>query len=291
MGKEIGAVGIVPPRMKLGLLPGRLPLDTLIWPMGQPDRLRGRQLHHMTCHDHLLMGPRTTSYYRPGFGTRANVSVMMLEPRIVQERHVRQLRRFHWRFHKVLSAVEADLVDRIPNGAFFPFGSTWIQDPEDLDTTKRYMVSLIASAKRSQPGHLVRHEIVGWSRAEGIELQALGGGYRPFEKKYEGLAPYRFSVVIENSMEPNYFTEKLIDAILCDCVPIYLGCPNIERFFDISGMIVCKNADDVRDAVKSASEELYLDKISALRAIKPKAAHLGAVNQRAARLLLEGAAA
>ncbi|TLP58437.1 hypothetical protein FEE96_18570 [Parasedimentitalea maritima] len=286
MHDEEPAVGILSPAAKLGLVPSRYSLDNLSWPLGQPQRLLGKQLKDLDRRDHLLLHPRTTSYYRPSFGTRAQVSVMVLEPRIVHERHIEKLRRFHWRFHKVLTAVEDDLIAHIPNGVFFPFGSTWVENCDDLDVTKTKMTSLIASAKRSQPGHLIRHEIVDWAKANAMDLVALGGGYQPFAQKQEGLAPYRFSVVIENSNEPNYFTEKLIDTILCGAVPIYLGCPNIDRFFDTSGMIICKNADDIRQAVKNTSEQLYQSKLPALRAIYDKATYWGDLEGRAARVLL-----
>ena len=50
--------------------------------------------------------------------------------------------------------------------------------------------------------------------------------------KFLGLAPYRYSIVLENSEEKNYWTEKLADAFLSWCVPIYWGCPNLNDFFD-----------------------------------------------------------
>ncbi|WP_238704928.1 glycosyltransferase family 10 domain-containing protein [Parasedimentitalea marina] len=286
MPQDNPTVGILAPAAKLGFVPHLYPLDKLHWPLGQPERLLGKQLKDLGRKDHLLLPPRSTSYFRPSFGTRAKVSVMVLEPRIVQERHIQKLLRFHWRFHKVLAAVEDDLIAHIPNGVFFPFGSTWVDNVDSLDLTKSRMTSLIASAKRSQPGHLVRHNIVDWARANEMDLVALGGGYHPFENKHEGLAPYRFSVVIENSNETNYFTEKLIDTILCGCVPIYLGCPNIDRFFDTSGMIICKDENDIRHAVENASEQLYQSKLPALQAIRDKAAHWGDLEGRAARALL-----
>ena len=42
---------------------------------------------------------------------------------------------------------------------------------------------------------------------------------------------YKFSVVIENTIEPEYFTEKIINPLLCGCIPIYLGCKNINNYF------------------------------------------------------------
>lgn len=50
--------------------------------------------------------------------------------------------------------------------------------------------------------------------------------------KLPGLERYRYSLVLENSSQMNYWTEKLADALLAWCVPVYWGCPNIGDFFD-----------------------------------------------------------
>lgn len=47
------------------------------------------------------------------------------------------------------------------------------------------------------------------------------------ESKFEILNNYRYSLVIENSM--NYMSEKLFDALLARSIPVYVG-PNIEKF-------------------------------------------------------------
>ena len=50
--------------------------------------------------------------------------------------------------------------------------------------------------------------------------------------KLAGLLPYNYTVVLENSSQSNYWTEKLADAYLSWCIPIYWGCPNISHFFN-----------------------------------------------------------
>ena len=42
---------------------------------------------------------------------------------------------------------------------------------------------------------------------------------------------YKFSIVIENTRNPEYFTEKIMIPLLCGCIPIYLGCLNINNYF------------------------------------------------------------
>jgi hypothetical protein len=48
---------------------------------------------------------------------------------------------------------------------------------------------------------------------------------------------YQFSIVMENTKETNYFSEKLLDCLLTKTIPIYYGCPNIQDFFDTIGWI------------------------------------------------------
>ena len=40
---------------------------------------------------------------------------------------------------------------------------------------------------------------------------------------------------MENNIEPDYFTEKLIDCFLTGTVPIYLGPKQVENYFDPNG--------------------------------------------------------
>ena len=279
-------VAILPNHMKLGLRPARIALDDLIWPLGQPDALRGGQLGDLGRDDHLVVFPRDTLHFRPGFGTKARISVVIMEPAAIHGHHFKLLRWTSRRFHRVLCTDEA-LLAAIPNGVFFPFGSTWVPNWRTLDTTKSNSCSLIASAKRSQEGHVLRHAIADWAASTRQDVDLMGGGYAPFGDKSEGLAPYRYSVVIENVRERNYFTEKLIDAILCQTVPIYWGCPNIADFLDTSGMIICQSAQDIQAAVQAASPEDYAARLPALLAAQPKAAEFGDIFTRAARAVLD----
>lgn len=42
---------------------------------------------------------------------------------------------------------------------------------------------------------------------------------------------YKFSIVIENFINPEYFSEKIMIPLLCGCIPIYIGCSNINNYF------------------------------------------------------------
>jgi len=55
--------------------------------------------------------------------------------------------------------------------------------------------------------------------------------------KEEGLFPYKYTFVCENTKEENYFTEKLADGILSECLCFYCGCPNISEFINKDAII------------------------------------------------------
>lgn len=55
-----------------------------------------------------------------------------------------------------------------------------------------------------------------------------GFDWRDVHKVYEN---YKFCIVIENSREPEYISEKIFISLLCGCVPLYLGSTNIDEYF------------------------------------------------------------
>lgn len=48
---------------------------------------------------------------------------------------------------------------------------------------------------------------------------------------YDIYKDYKFSIVIENYIHPEYFSEKIMIPLLCGCIPIYIGCSNIDNYF------------------------------------------------------------
>ena len=45
---------------------------------------------------------------------------------------------------------------------------------------------------------------------------------------YDG---YQFHICIENIQSNHYFSEKIINSLLTNTTPVYLGCRNIETYF------------------------------------------------------------
>ena len=282
------AIAIMPPHVKPGLRRGRAPLDDMMWPLGRPERLSspGAVMADLGPQDHLIGFPQNIPVGWPGRGTRAKVSIILPEPAAIQSDLQERVAHAARRFHRVLSYNE-DLLARLPNGILFPYGVCWVPDWRDRDMAKTQMCSIIASAKRSQAGHALRHAMVDHVRDQGLDVDVLGRAYKPFYLKAEGLAPYRYSLVIENVRERNCFTEKLIDAVLCQTVPIYWGCPNIGDFMDTSGMILCEGEGDMRAALQSMSEDDYAARLPGLLAAQKGAVKYEDIYIRAARAVAE----
>ncbi len=280
-------VGVLPYGFRMTLGFSRLPLARLDWPLGLPAELERGTVADLTATDHLIAYPSSTLYYAPRLGVKARLSIMIGEPLAVQGRHMRLIRFLHPLFHRVLTR-NRDLLRAIPNGIFFQYGSTFIKDWTEVDRTKTKDLSIIASAQTSLEGHRLRHEVVAWLRDTGRDdVDVMGRGYRPFEQKEEGLAPYRYSVVIENVREPGHFTEKLVDCLLCDTVPIYWGTRDIGDFFDLDGIIPCEDIEDVRSAIAGIPEDDYHARCPAIARNRELAAGYVDSHGNAARAVLE----
>lgn len=278
------AIAVLPYGRALGPALATVPVDELIWPVGMPTRLSGKTVGDLAVSDHLIVFPKTTTHTTVRRGTRARISLILGEPSVIHAKHIRLLRLTHWRFYRVLT-FNVDLLKALPNAVFFPLGTTWVPEWETLNLSKSRHMSLIASAKRDSAGHLLRHAMVDFVRDANIDCEVMGRGYTPFSAKADGLAPFRYSVVIENVRETNYFSEKLVDAVLCDTVPIYWGCPNIADFVDTRGMVICTNEDEMRDAIRAASVEDYEDRLPHLRAIRSELLRFCDLERRAAEAI------
>lgn len=97
---------------------------------------------------------------------------------------------------------------------------------------KNKLISVITSNKAFTQGHLDRIRFVEKLKARyGDRLDVFGRGYRDFDDKWEVLAPYKYHIVIENSSQRYYWTEKISDCFLAETFPFYYGCTNLSDYF------------------------------------------------------------
>lgn len=206
--------------------------------------------------DHLLMYPSTKVLWGSYKGVACRLTLLFEEPRAVHGKYAYSLPFVWWRYFRIFGN-DPHVVGLYPNARYLPAGNAWVTVGPKSEAPKARRMSLIASEKRYLKGHALRHEIADWITATGADADLLGRGYKPFTRREDGFEPYQFTVAIENSQQRGYFTEKLIDAFLCDTIPIYWGAPDIADFFDIRGMIVCQNGADIRAAISSLGAQDY----------------------------------
>ncbi|NDC64555.1 MAG: hypothetical protein EBZ59_11355, partial [Planctomycetia bacterium] len=74
-------------------------------------------------------------------------------------------------------------------------------------------------------------------------------GHRVGDKK-AFLADYKFTIAFENESHPGYTTEKLVEAMLVDSVPIYWGDPLVGRDFDTRSFLSAHDSPSLDDLVE-----------------------------------------
>lgn len=100
---------------------------------------------------------------------------------------------------------------------------------------KKKLLSTVTSRKMTTKGQRQRVKVAETVKNIVPAMGFYGRGFKPLNQngycKKGGLLPYRYSLACENCQVPNYFTEKIIDCMLCWTKPIYWGCPNIDQYF------------------------------------------------------------
>jgi hypothetical protein len=91
------------------------------------------------------------------------------------------------------------------------------------------------------------------------------GCEKPIEYKIESLKDYKFSIVIENSIENGYFTEKLLDCFLSGTIPIYVGSKSVNDYFDENGIIHFEGDEDLPNILEKLTDELYQSKMESIK--------------------------
>lgn len=128
---------------------------------------------------------------------------------------------------------------------------------EKIEKTR--VLSAIVSGLKNNTGHKLRHEFLKYldGYVKGFELYGRDQlPYKsyikplPFYAKDEALFPYKYTFAAENTSEPHYFTEKIVDAILSECLCFYWGCPNLSDYIDPRAYIPINLNDPVEAIVQ-----------------------------------------
>tara|TARA_R100000008_G_C3583211_1_gene170098 strand:- start:509 stop:2302 length:1794 start_codon:yes stop_codon:yes gene_type:complete len=130
---------------------------------------------------------------------------------------------------------------------------------------KSKMVSLIAANKKIMEGHRFRFKVAEQLHGK-HKFDLFGEAFdNYFENKTDALKDYFFSITIHNTIQDNFFTDGIVDCFALGTIPIFRGCPNIEQFFDINGIITFNTIEELDEILSNLTEEDYYSKIESVK--------------------------
>jgi hypothetical protein len=119
-------------------------------------------------------------------------------------------------------------------------------------------MSIVVSNKRFAPGHIYRHTLIEKIIQLNLPIDIYGHGstnysYNRIKGSFNDAEPYEnylYSICIENYQCNHYFSEKIITPLLHNCMPIYLGCKNINSYFDDTINLTGDVNEDIKLIIK-----------------------------------------
>lgn len=174
--------------------------------------------------DHL---PKKESVKCP----KENLIFITGEPSSIKEYN----EKFLSQFSKIITSQRSI---KHPGARYMAPGHTWFSKKsydelsKNNNVEKSKLISLVVSNKSDTPGHQKRLEFcLNLKKHFGDKIDIFGRGINEFEDKWNVLAPYKYSIAIENSVEQDYMTEKIGDCFMSLTFPFYYGCPNIDKYY------------------------------------------------------------
>lgn len=147
-------------------------------------------------------------------------------------------------------------------------------------------IATICSQKNFDTGHLLRNNFIRyvqfseagsnlidiWGRENYHQFQNYKGPV-PADNKYNVYANYKYCFAAENNSEPNYATEKIWEAILCESLCFYWGCPNLADYLDEKAFVRLPLEDPTAalNIIQQAlAEDWWAQRIGAIKQMKEK---------------------
>jgi hypothetical protein len=149
-------------------------------------------------------------------------------------------------------------------------------------------IATICSEKNFDDGHQLRNNFIKYidssSESSSISIDVFGReNYHQFTTSYKGPVPddnkynvysrYKYCLSSENNSENNYATEKLWEAILCESLCFYWGCPNLEEYIDEKAFVRLP-LEDPAAALKiiqqAMAEDWWTQRIEVIKQMKER---------------------
>ena len=182
----------------------------------------------------------------------------------------------------------ARILDKFDNARFIPFcANLWNTDElsDDAYIRKSKDVSILSSDKLMCDLHKYRYDLA-W-KCKNEKLADTYGTFDkgPMVKMSKTLTDYRYSICIENDIQPYFFTERLVSTLAAQTIPIYIGATEIDKFFNPDGIIQISTKDDIKQVLKDCTKENYESRLPAIldnynRALEYKKNHFDTIYEK-----------
>ena len=158
----------------------------------------------------------------------------------------------------------------LPEPFIESYSYMWHITPLKEIPVKKTTMSIMISNKYHITGHQYRHQLAQRILNDKIDVDIYGNGCKLYELpnhknmkgKFDSIEPYEhydFHIAIENCATPHYFSEKIINTLLCGTTPVYWGCKNIDQYFPDNVICLTGSIDEDIEIIKKilANPEKY----------------------------------
>jgi len=218
--------------------------------------------------------------FNPNPVPKDSIRIVIIEE--AQKNSFYDILRKRWDLYTHLLTYQEEILEENPKARFFHCINTWVKGY--VSKQKSFDISYIVGGKRNpvMEGYELRHEV--WRNRDKIMTPKLFyvSGNAPHSHHFvpwpeahdnplvlgdskEPLFDSMFHISIENTSIKNYFTEKLIDCFQTRTVPIYYGCTNVDEFFNIGGILVANNLEDIINISNQVTPALYEGMLPAMK--------------------------
>jgi hypothetical protein len=172
---------------------------------------------------------------------------------------------------KYIFTHDADML-QLPNAKLLTWGGMYYGCPSgggklspDAYLHKTKNISYLAGTKLYTPMHEVRYNLAKMLN-KGSEVDCFGVfSPRPsYVKAAQTLTDYRYSIILENEINDEWFTEKIVNCFGAMTVPIYWGARNIGKYFNTDGIITVNSEEEIIDAINHCCESDYMSRLNAI---------------------------
>lgn len=128
-----------------------------------------------------------------------------------------------------------DLIETRPDKFYYStkcLTTTWLEEEMIGQHEKTKKLSLCFSYKNFSEGHRLRHLIYEKYKDTGV-IDFFGDGVPNYEGEFrDGFVDYKYTIVIENTLQDGFNSEKLNDAFLTGTIPIYWSSKIYDSNYD-----------------------------------------------------------